>query len=113
ALDEERNRQAFTFVLKVTAENGLVGESRRTVFIIEDDELLAGFPQRLPGSGEASGLFFDLDQDGRDEYIMGDGAGYIHAFRADGSQLPGFPVAGVRSAYASVESHGMADAFAS
>src|SRR5690606_24334302 len=32
---------------------------------------------------------------------------------ADGSQLQGFPVAGVRSAYASVESHGMADAFAS
>ena len=34
----------------------------------------------------------DLDGDGREEIILGTSDGAVHAFRADGSELPGWPV---------------------
>src|SRR5690606_18133454 len=37
--------------------------------------------------------------DGNQEYVMGDGSGYLHAFTKSGKELPGFPVLGVASRY--------------
>src|SRR5690606_1414274 len=76
----------------------------RTFFLQPQQQLQGlrdGFPIKLPGSGESPGVFADLNGDGRQEYIMGDGAGYLHAFTADGSQLPGFPLVGATTRYQS------------
>lgn len=91
--EEERNHDAFTFILTATNRDGISAEARRTVFLHRDERSMPAFPRRLAGSGESSGLFVDLNNDGRDEFVTGDGAGFLHAFRADGSEAPGFPVA--------------------
>ncbi len=85
-------REGFTFRLVVDDLNGLSAEARRTVFVSQDPARLAGFPRTMNGSGESAGLFIDLNRDGADEFVVGDGAGYVHAFTADGSELSGFPV---------------------
>jgi len=72
--------------------NGLVGEARRTVHISSDPDLLPGFPKRLGASGESSLKMADLDGDGKRELIVADSGGYLHALRADGKELPGWPV---------------------
>ena len=41
---------------------------------------------------ESSPAFADLDGDGRAELVLADGNGLVHAWRADGSELPGWPV---------------------
>ena len=53
---------------------------------------MTGFPHRLGGDGAAAPLTADLDGDGREEIILGTSDGEVHAFRADGSELPGWPV---------------------
>jgi hypothetical protein len=73
------------------ARNGLLSEARRAVHIHTDPDLLPGFPKRLGASGEASLKTADLDGDGRREIIVADAGGLVHALRADGSELPGFP----------------------
>jgi hypothetical protein len=97
--EPERYHDAYTAVLTTTGLNGIKAEARRTFFVHQDPALSQGFPQVLRGSGESSGLFVDLDQDGKDEYVTGDGSGYLHAFKMGGSELAGFPVAMPRSTY--------------
>lgn len=72
--------------------NGLLSEARRAVHIRTDPDLLPGFPKRLGASGESSPKTADLDGDGKREIIVADSGGLIHAIRADGSELPGWPV---------------------
>ena len=72
--------------------NGLVGEARRTVHIANDPDLLPGFPKRIGASGEASLKMADLDGDGKRELILADSGGLVHALRATGQELPGWPV---------------------
>lgn len=72
--------------------NGLRSEARRAVHIHTDPDLLPGFPKRLGASGEASLKTADLNGDGRREIIVADAGGLVHALRADGTELPGFPV---------------------
>ena len=72
--------------------NGLVGEARRTVHIDSDPDLLPGFPLRIGASGEASLKMADLDGDGKRELIVADSSGLVHALRADGRELAGWPV---------------------
>jgi hypothetical protein len=48
----------------------------------------------VAGAGSASPRFVDLDGDGRNELVVATDDGTIHAFEADGSELPGFPVSG-------------------
>jgi len=52
-----------------------------------------GFPRRFDGSLESlSVALVDLDDDNTLEIIFGDGNGEVHAVRADGTELAGFPV---------------------
>jgi len=46
-----------------------------------------GFPLYLGVSGESSPKLWDLDGDGGMEIILGDGAGRVHAIRADATEL--------------------------
>jgi hypothetical protein len=57
-----------------------------------DPDLLPPFPLDLRASGESSPAFADLDGDGAAELVVATADGQVHAFRADGSELPGWPV---------------------
>ncbi len=73
-------------------KDGAKGQTRRAFFLRHDPDLLPGFPVRVGTSGEASPQMFDLDGDGKRELLVADSNGRMHAFRADGSELPGWPV---------------------
>lgn len=96
--ENTRYRNALTLLLKVSDGNGNFATERRTVFLFEDPWLHKGFPIKLSGSGEPNGMFLDLDQDGRDEFIGADGSGEIFAIGIEG-MMPGFPVHSPSSKY--------------
>ncbi|MGH2830487.1 MAG: hypothetical protein ACRDJM_08375, partial [Actinomycetota bacterium] len=64
---------------------------QRQYFTAPDDDLLPGFPRFLGADGASSPALDDLDGDGRDEIVIADSNGLVHAFGARG-ELPGFPV---------------------
>jgi hypothetical protein len=72
--------------------DGVKGESRHAVSIFKDPDLVAGFPMFLGSSGEGSPKIADLLGDGKREIVYADTAGKVYAIRADGSELPGWPV---------------------
>ena len=84
----------FTFTVRLTvADNGgRKGESRKTVYLHHDPQLKAGFPRKMGSSGESSVVMADLDGDNREDMIVPTTDGVIHALRADGSSLDGWPV---------------------
>ena len=90
------------FTVKVVASatqdaHNLTGEDERAMWLHHDASLLPGFPRKLSGSantgdGASSPVLVDLDGDNRNELVVGGSDGIIHAFRPDGSELPGWPV---------------------
>ena len=86
------NRFSLTIWIRAWDDRGTLGEDRVQIFVHHDPDLLEGFPVKLGSSGESAPLFFDLDGDERDEILLGTADGWVHAFRADGSELAGFPV---------------------
>jgi hypothetical protein len=93
--DKDVNRFLVTLRLRVIAHSQTLGDStgvmRKAVHIYRDPTLLPGFPIRLGPSGESSPKLVDLDGDGGREIVIGDADGRVHAFRADGQELPGWP----------------------
>ena len=79
--------------------NGLVGESQKQVFVHDDPDLVAGMPRTVKGSGTASPVFVDLEPGGGTEMVLATDDGRIHAYRADMTELPGFPVHTDRAPY--------------
>jgi hypothetical protein len=53
---------------------------------------VAGFPIELDSDGVSSPATADLDGDGNEEIIIATSSGRVHALRADGTELPGWPV---------------------
>ena len=86
------DRFTFTIRVRVTDDHGNVAEDRRALALHHDGDLLPGFPRALGGDGASAAVTADLDADGREEIILGTSDGEVHAFRADGSELPGWPV---------------------
>jgi Subtilase family len=85
---------AFTIRVVVRTVRGhplMSGEDRRQLFLHRDADMLPAFPIELHGDGDSSPLLADLDGDNRNELIVATSDGLIHAFRADGSELPGWP----------------------
>ena len=76
------------------AGDGLRGEMQKQIFVHDDPDLLAGYPKSVPGASSASARFVDLLGDGQRELLVPTSEGTIHAYRADGTELPGFPVSG-------------------
>ncbi|HWE27723.1 MAG TPA: S8 family serine peptidase, partial [Polyangia bacterium] len=72
--------------------DGVKGESRHAVSIYNDRDLVAGFPMFLGSSGEGSPKVADLLGDGRREIVFADTSGKVHAIKADGTELAGWPV---------------------
>lgn len=93
-VDREDAVNAWTITLRLRVEDsaGRVGEMRRTHYVHRDPDLLPGFPIRVGGSLESSVKLVDLDGDGAREMVFGDGDGRLHALRADGTELDGWPV---------------------
>ncbi len=95
------NVDAYGFVVKVVVTSQgaidgtsttLTGEDRRNFRLHRDADMLAGFPRDLGGDGASSPLFVDLDGDNRNELLIGGSDGFVHAYRPDLSELPGWPV---------------------
>ena len=75
----------------MTDERGVLGEDRRTIAVVHDPAARLGFPRSL-GIGKESGpVPADLDGDGADELVIGDGNGAVHALDERGRELPGWP----------------------
>jgi Subtilase family len=94
---ERENRYTITVRVRAVAHYGggagdVRGEYRKVVYVHRDSTLLPGFPVDLHGSGEASPRIADLDGDGRGEVVVVNSDGVLHAYRANGSEAPGFPV---------------------
>ena len=90
------NDDPYGFVVKVvvtTTEDGidLTGEDRRNLRLHRDQDMVDGFPRDIGGDGASSPAFADLDGDNQNELIIGGSDGLVHAYRRDGSELPGWP----------------------
>lgn len=83
----------FTWTLRVRANDnfGPQAEDRKTVAVYRDATLEA--QAYLGASIEGSPALADLDGDGRADIVVADGGGRVHALRADGAPLLGWPVA--------------------
>jgi hypothetical protein len=90
------NSDPYGFVVKVTATltgaDALTGQDRRKLFLHRDADALDGFPKQLDGDVESSPLLADLDGDNRNDLIVANSDGVVHAWGRDGAELPGFPV---------------------
>ncbi len=90
------DKYGFTVKVVATAAAGTArtGEDRRNLYLHRDTDLLPGFPKRLAGDAEASPLLVDLDGDNRNELVLAGSDGLVHAWRPNGSELPGWPARG-------------------
>ncbi|MFL5756120.1 MAG: S8 family serine peptidase, partial [Chloroflexota bacterium] len=91
------NDEPYAFVVKVVATTvdqspEMTGTDRTQAYLHRDQDMIAGFPKLLPGDIEASPVLADLDGDNRNELIVANSDGVVHAWRRDGSELPGWPV---------------------
>jgi hypothetical protein len=89
---EVENKYAFTVRIRVTAHYGgmigdVKGETRRTLYVIDDPSIVKGFPKYLGASGEGSPRLVDLDGDGKREVLYPTSDGWLHAFKGDGTEL--------------------------
>ncbi len=94
---EVENRYTLTVRVRATAHYGgaigdVPGEFRKVLYVHRDPTLLPGFPLDLRSSGESPPKIADLNGDGRGEIILASADGVVHAFRADATELPGWPV---------------------
>ncbi len=86
---------AFTVRVVVRTAGGatpMTGEDRRQLFLHRDQDMLAHFPIELQTDGASAPLLADIDGDNRNELVVATSDGTIHAYRPDGSELPGWPV---------------------
>lgn len=77
--------------LEVEDSNGNEVKYYHSFFYLHDEDWVAGFPLNLESSGEAHSLMVDINGDEVYELIVPTSSGEIHVFRADGSEMPGWP----------------------
>jgi Subtilase family len=68
------------------------GVDRRVFTSAQDPSLRVGYPKRMGTGGEAPIRYADLNGDNKEELIVPTEDGSIHAYRDNGSELPGWPV---------------------
>jgi MYXO-CTERM domain-containing protein len=93
---EVENRYTLTVRIRVTAHydapvGDVPGETRRAFYVRRDPTTLPGFPIDVGSGGESSPHLVDLNNDGAREIIFASSDGDVHAYRADGTDLPGWP----------------------
>ena len=98
----------YTFSLRIQATDnaGRLGEDRRSLqgqhdagdAVSGNGVPVPGFPKQIDDQfgystdGKSDPLTADLLGDNQNELVFGTSSGTVHALRADGSELPGFPV---------------------
>ncbi len=82
----------------------MTGEDRRQLYLHRDQDMLPGFPRELRTDGDSSPLLIDLAGDDRNQLVLATSDGQVHAFRPNGSELPGWPVHTLRLALHAGES---------
>jgi len=114
------NKEPFGFAVKVVAyadepsttggpaDTQVTGQDRRALYLHRDRDMLPHFPRKEFTDVQSSPLLVDLDGDNRNELVYATGDGFVHAVRADGTELPGWPVRSGRFPY-----HDGSKAFAS
>jgi hypothetical protein len=90
------NDEPYAFVVKVVATTAgatpaLSGTDRRQAYLHHDKDLLPGFPKQLAGDVEASPVLADVDGDNRNELVVANSDGIVHAYRSGGSEVKGWP----------------------
>jgi hypothetical protein len=90
------NTQPYGFTVRVVVQtaSGLAmsGEDRRQLYLHRDQDMLAGWPRELGSDGDSTPLLVDLEGDGRKDLIVATSDGWVHAYRPNGSEPPGWPV---------------------
>jgi hypothetical protein len=91
------NDEAYAFVVKVVASSVgqspvMTGSDRTQAYLHRDKDMISGFPKVLPGDVEASPVLADVDGDNRNELIVANSDGVVHAWKRDGSEVHGWPV---------------------
>jgi hypothetical protein len=86
-------KDAFRVQVVVKDDDPGTGDAieQREYFSVPDQGVLPGFPRFLDADGATSPAFADIDGDGVDELVIGDGNGYVHAMKRDGSEVTGWP----------------------
>ena len=86
-------KHEFTVRLVVNGQSiPTPGVDRRVFTSARDSSLRSGFPKRMGTGGEAPIRYADLNGDNKQELIVPTEDGKVHAYRPDGSELPGWPV---------------------
>jgi hypothetical protein len=89
------NDEPYSFVVKVVASTTgatpLEGADRRQATLHRDQDMVDGFPRHLAGDIESSPVLADLDGDNRNELLVANSDGVVHAWRMDGTEVAGWP----------------------
>jgi hypothetical protein len=91
----EPNPYQYEFTVRLVVNGQAVptpGVDRRVFTSAQDPSLRAGYPKRIGSGGEAPIRYADLNGDNSEELIVPTEDGTIHAYRANGTELPGWPV---------------------
>jgi hypothetical protein len=93
------NTRPYAFTVRVVVNTAasatrpaMTGEDRRQLFLHRDQDLLPGWPKELQTDGASSPLLVDLAGDNRNQLVVATSDGWIHAYKEDGTELPGWPV---------------------
>ena len=78
--------------LRVKDANGIKAEDRRTIGVRHDPTLSPGFPRLLDRSDGIAPAYADLEGKHELDLVAASSNGDLHAYRPDGSEVPGFPV---------------------
>ncbi len=84
------------FTVRVVVDDGdpstRDGVDRKVLTALDDPTLREGYPKRMGTGGEAPLRYSDLNGDNVQEMVLPTEDGKVHAYRPDGSELPGWPV---------------------
>ncbi|HEY7150617.1 MAG TPA: S8 family serine peptidase [Solirubrobacterales bacterium] len=91
----EPNPYQYEFAVRLVVNGQSIptpGVDRRVFTSARDASLQAGYPKRMGTGGEAPIRYADVNGDNKQELIVPTEDGTIHAYRPNGSELPGWPV---------------------
>ena len=89
---KETHQFTVTLKIQVIDNKGNMGETRKIFYVVDDPDLLKGFPKYFHSSGESSLNIADINGNGKQNIVMGLSDGSIHVLDQDGDDIPGFPV---------------------